>query len=268
MVLAVEFLKNDYASHQYRKYNDVVLRGYKVSEAARNQPKSGQLLCWIATHQKNHNCKVQAVYKTWLKRCDSYHILTDRLPPFYLSLFWKTHLALYYIYTYISKDFDWKYLSTLNPSKPYYLGYRLKLKAPKNGYNSGSAYVLSKEAMRIYAEKLFSNHSLCPFHIWEDLGLARCLAKFSIYPTDTRDSEGRQRFFAFRPTDHLTGNLWKEAIFDEVDEASKNIFHENVVSFHHLTADEIIMMELGYQQRENEYGGKNKNITKVVSNYA
>lgn len=40
------------------------------------------------------------------------------------------------------------------------------------GYNSGGTYVLSNAAMRLFAEELYGNSTLCPFADYEDVGLA------------------------------------------------------------------------------------------------
>ena len=99
------------------------------------------------------------------------------------------------------------YLSTLNPNKPYYLGYTLKpylvclsefhlfrsfIQA--NGYNAGGAgYVLSREALRLFNEFAYFNESLCPDNIYEDVGIGHCLANLGIFPHDTRNEKGLNR---------------------------------------------------------------------------
>lgn len=67
--------------------------------------------------------KVRAINSTWLQRCDAAHFLTNsdrfldnltpyhtvfsELPDSYFKLFWKTRLALYYVYRNISSQYDW-----------------------------------------------------------------------------------------------------------------------------------------------------------------
>ncbi len=70
----------------------------------------------------------------------------------------------------------------------------------ENGYNAGGAgYVLSRAAMRIFVERLFTNSTACPWGKFEDVQLGKCLSNVGILPTDTRDLDGRQRFYTFRP---------------------------------------------------------------------
>ncbi|KAK6055086.1 hypothetical protein COOONC_07408 [Cooperia oncophora] len=70
-----------------------------------------------------HKTRVRAINATWLRRCDASHFLTnsdrfldrytpyhtifEELPDSYFKLFWKTRLALYYVYTNISSSYDW-----------------------------------------------------------------------------------------------------------------------------------------------------------------
>ena len=53
---------------------------------------------------------------------------------------------------------------------------------PNHGYNAGgSGYILSRAAMKIFAEELFEDRQSCPFHEWEDYAIARCLWSRGIY---------------------------------------------------------------------------------------
>uniref|UniRef100_A0A1I7Y357 N-acetylgalactosaminide beta-1,3-galactosyltransferase n=2 Tax=Steinernema glaseri TaxID=37863 RepID=A0A1I7Y357_9BILA len=200
-----------------------------ISEAATRLPKSGELFCFVVTTQKYHKSRAQAVAETWLPRCDHGELFTNSsaelsetvpyrtvfssLDDSYSKLFWKTKMSLYYTYKYVSSDFDWylkadddtyvivenlrSYLSTLDPRKPFYIGFRMKPYL-KKGYNSGGAgYVLSNEALRIFSEVLFQNQTLCPFDEFEDVAMGRCLSNAGIYPEVTVDKEGRQRFLPY-----------------------------------------------------------------------
>ncbi|CAI5448537.1 unnamed protein product [Caenorhabditis angaria] len=255
----------------FELYNEQLLKNVRLSESAKQQPKSGKLLCWAMTTSIYHKTRVPAISETWLKRCDAGHIFTNSerflndstpshtvfegLPESYYKLFWKTRLALLYVYKYVSKDFDWyfkgdddtylivenlqKYLATLDPRKPYFIGYRLSRRT-STGYNAGgSGYVMSREAMRIFSEKLFHDKIACPYHEWEDFAIARCLASVGILPLDSRDEQGRQRFLPWRPEQHFYADLTKSFQMDPIKVWGPSIYHENLISMHHLYPDEI-----------------------------
>lgn len=44
----------------------------------------------------------------------------------------------------------------------------------EHGFNGGGAgYVLSRAALRLFAEQLFDNETLCPENPYEDVGIAK-----------------------------------------------------------------------------------------------
>ncbi|KAE9421079.1 hypothetical protein Angca_008770 [Angiostrongylus cantonensis] len=260
----------------FERYNESLLRHAKVSEGALVQKRCGSILCWVMTTSIYHKTRVRAINATWFYRCDAshfftnsgrfldestpYHTIFSELPMSYFKLFWKTRLALYYLYKNVSSEFDWyyktdddtyvimenlrSYLSTLNPNEPHYLGFRLKRRMANHGYNAGgSGYVISKAALKIFAEKLFHSRNLCPYHEWEDLAVARCLSSVGIYASDTRDLLRRQRFLPWNPEDHYNGDLIKPFLMDPIEHLRSNIFHENLISMHHLEPSAIHLID-------------------------
>ncbi|CAP30629.1 Protein CBG11315 [Caenorhabditis briggsae] len=260
----------------YDRINDDKLRDLiVVSPAAQKLPKTGKLFCWVQTSTIYHDTRSLAINETWIHRCDHGQLFTSEkfndtripystvfagIPDNYYNLFFKSRYAFRHIYTNISSEFDWylkadddtyvivenlkAFLSTLNPEEPHYLGYVLKPYL-KNGYNAGGAgYILSRAALKIFAEKLYPNATLCPDDIYEDVGIARCLANAGIYPEDTRNSHGQNRFNTFSPTEtfHQT-----KASVDWVKFLEKKgyaAFANDLVSFHHLSPDEIRLFDI------------------------
>lgn len=55
--------------------------------------------------------------------------------------------------------------------------------------------------MKIFVEKLYHDEYGCPYDWAEDRGMGRCLARVGIYPTDTRDDKGFNRFMPYRPSE-------------------------------------------------------------------
>ena len=132
--------------------------------------------------------------------------------------------------TYVIVEHLKAYLSKLNPDEPHYLGYVLKPYLvrqvaytrnkrdftswlQKNGYNSGGAgYVLSNAALKLFDSLLYDNETLCPDNIYEDVGIGACLANIGIFPGDTRNAKGQNRFNTDPPSEIFYRNInasWK-----------------------------------------------------------
>ncbi|KAJ1347342.1 hypothetical protein KIN20_002378 [Parelaphostrongylus tenuis] len=262
-------------THYNRASDPLLLQFIYTSPAAQRLPLSGHLFCWVQTTQIFHDTRALAINETWLSRCDHGQLFTDNffsdnnipystvfagIPNSYYNLFYKSRYAFYYIDHYISKDFDWymkadddtyvvvehlrDYLSTLDPNKPYYLGYILKPYL-EHGYNAGGAgYVLSRAAVKIFNEILYENETLCPDNIYEDVGIGRCLESVGIFPHDTRNSRGQNRFNALAPNEvfHASKNDPKWMFFDE--KKGYEAFASDFISFHHLSPDEIRLFDI------------------------
>ncbi|CAJ0564279.1 unnamed protein product, partial [Mesorhabditis spiculigera] len=275
----------------------------EISPAADALPRSGSLFCYVLTSARHH-ARVPAVNETWLPRCDHGQFYTnapieidgqlaDTIPfstvfagleDKYENLFFKTIYALHYSYTHISRDFDWyfkadddtyvvvenlrEYLSHLDPNEPHFAGFRMK-PSLENGYNSGGAgYVLSREAMRQFDGLLYRNTTTCPDDIYEDLGLARCLANIGIFPQDTRNSRGQQRFNGYHYNDIFGGWITNNWIFDPQITSLKAI-GQDLISLHHIAPNEmrifdrlIYIVQPAAQFRE--YGRKSSEETEQL----
>mmetsp|Transcript_28626 Transcript_28626/g.45618 ORF Transcript_28626/g.45618 Transcript_28626/m.45618 type:complete len:280 (-) Transcript_28626:141-980(-) len=107
------------------------------------------------------------------------------------------------------------YGSYLNPDEPWYMGHTLfqRWRIQNLVYNSGTCYVLSREALRRLAIRLHDIKSVCKKcggsqcldreGAGEDPQTGGCLRDLGILPADTLDAKGMQRFLPFRPRDHL-----------------------------------------------------------------
>lgn len=210
-----------------------------------------KVLCWIMTSPKNIVKKAKHVVNTWGKRCNKLIIMSsqhdDRLPNVVAlpvgegrnNLWAKTKEAFKYIYQHHLDDADWflkadddtyvvvenlRYmLYPYSPSYPIYFGCRFK-PFVKQGYMSGGAgYVLSKEAVIRFVEQGMPDKSKCrqDGDGAEDVEMGKCLANVNVTAVDTRDSEGRGRFFPFVPEHHLIPGhtspdswYWKYVYYD------------------------------------------------------
>ncbi|GMR62787.1 hypothetical protein PMAYCL1PPCAC_32982, partial [Pristionchus mayeri] len=213
----------------------------------------------------------QAVNETWLKRCDHGVLFTDApfakeknipyrtlfagIPDTYDILFHKSRFAFYYISEIMRADFDWivqanddtymivenlrTYLRTLDPNLPYYLGFRLKPYLP-NRYNQGGGYVLSRKALKLFADHAYNN-TICSFEV-EDVAIGR-YRQTNIKSNSICCYSGQQRFNGDHPSRMLLGRanagIW---LVDPLTTGYEGIARD-AISFHHLSATELRLFE-------------------------
>lgn len=222
---------------------NVILIDNQQQHIRNGEKLTGRIFCWIMTSHISHRTRLPAINDTWPKRCDHYLYYTDQMMnstyphanvftsiPNGMPYLWsKTRRALKFTYDHYSNDYDWfvksdddtymiidnlrRLLNDLQPHQPHYLGYRLRPYLD-NGYNAGGAgYVLSKAALQMFVEKLYTNRTICDWKAeYEDVQLAKCLAQVGVYPQDTRDRFKRERFQTFR-----FGQLFDAKIKDDGD---------------------------------------------------
>ncbi|CAD6194332.1 unnamed protein product [Caenorhabditis auriculariae] len=263
-------------STSYDRKNDHSLLPLIVkSPALKKLHTSGDLFCWVQTSKQYHDTRALAISETWIRRCTHGQLFTSEpfeddnipystvfagIPDEYSNLFYKSRYAFHYIYQHISKDFRWylkadddtyvivehltNYLLTLDHDKPYFLGYVLKPYLDR-GYNAGGAgYVLSRAALKIFSEQLYPNETLCPDNIYEDVGIANCLANVGIFPGDTRNSKGQNRFNAFSPADVFHQKSGEADWRYYPEKSGYDAFARDFISFHKLAPDEIRLFDI------------------------
>ncbi|CAI4229476.1 unnamed protein product [Auanema sp. JU1783] len=245
------------------------------SISAKLLPKKGKLFCWVQTSKKYHSTRVKAINSTWLKRCDNGQFFTSdsmddesipyttvfhNMPDSWYKLFRKSRYAFYHIYQEISKDFEWylkadddsyvivehlkEFLSQFDHNKPYLIGHTYKPYL-EHGYVSGGAtYAISREALRIFAEELYFNITACPLNgPYEDLEMSRCFSHKNIFPIDTRNAKGQQRFHPEPMNTIMERNEEnKEFAMNKVFKGME-AFAEETISFHHLSPTEIRVLD-------------------------
>lgn len=71
--------------------------------------------------------------------------------------------------------------------------------------SGGAGYVLSKEALRRFVEDGLPDRKKCRQDPGgaEDAEMGKCLQDLDVIAGDSRDSQGRGRFFVFNPESHL-----------------------------------------------------------------
>ena len=176
--------------------------------------------------------QAQTVKNTWGKHCNKLvffstkddHTLpaikVDGVPSGRANLWGITQGAFKYIWEYFRDEADWflkadddtfvivenlrMLLQSYNASDPIYFGRRFQIADVAQGYMSGGAgYVLSREAVRRFAEaKPSSDCKKDTIEGVEDVLLGQCMQVLGVKAGDSRDSLGRERFFSLDPSYH------------------------------------------------------------------
>ncbi|KAH8421216.1 hypothetical protein KR009_001043 [Drosophila setifemur] len=239
-----------------------------------------RVLCWVLTTPKYHKSRAVHILRTWGKRCNKIYFMTsepdDELPTVLLQkpdryevLWGKTKEAFTYIYEHLRHEADWfmkadddtyVFLENLrymlypySPDTPIYFGYNYKMIGPHQKNESymsgGSGYVLSREALRIFAEGLKDPTKCRPEddHA-EDVEMGKCLYNLGVKAGDSRDSQLRNRFYPVAPfVALLSGNvgmdfwLYKYAYYNA--RSCMDCLSEYPVAFHYVNNQQLYVYE-------------------------
>lgn len=136
------------------------------------------------------------------------------------------------------------------PSYPIYFGCRFKPYVDQGYMSGGAGYVLSKEAVIRLVEQAIPDKSKCRQDNGgaEDVEIGKCLSKVDVKAGDSRDAEGRGRFFPFVPEHHLipghTGKdswYWKYIYYDAKE--GIECCSDNAVSFHYVSPNLMYVLD-------------------------
>ena len=218
---------------------------------------------------------------TWGSRCSKLLFMSSQADPDlpavdlnvtegYDKLWAKTKNAFKEVYNSYYQDYDWfvkadddtyiimenlrYFLKDFDTNKPIFFGRKLKLFGRKQVFFSGGAgYVLSKEALKRFVETGLKNPKLCRRDAGgaEDVEMGKCLEHLGVEAGDSRDPEGRKRFFPWVPSHHLIpGNVPKGLPKKYLgnwqfypEKKGLACCSDYAISFHHVPATQMYVLE-------------------------
>ena len=267
-------------SHEKTNNNSVQVITYGKSptetELFAPQPKKSDLmydkvrvLCWVLTSPSNFQTKAKAVKETWGKRSNKILFMSSEEDPSLPSiklpnvkegrdeLWGKTREAFRYIWENYRDDYDCFYkadddtyaimenmryfLSAYDTNEPMWFGYKFKAIVKQGYFSGGSGYILSKEALRRFAEIGYHDPTKCrsDHHGAEDVEMGKCMENLKVKAMDTRDSKGRNRFFPLSTANSIflkKSNSWNwgNMYFPIIEEGLPGCCSDSAISFHYI----------------------------------
>ncbi|XP_036338273.1 glycoprotein-N-acetylgalactosamine 3-beta-galactosyltransferase 1-like [Rhagoletis pomonella] len=232
-----------------------------------------RVLCWIMTMPENHLRRAVHIRNTWGRRCNKLLFMTTKDDSFLETvrldvpegrdyLWHKTRAAFNYISDHHLDDADWflkadddsyfimenlrAFLYQFSPDAPVYFGCKFH-PFVKQGYMSGGAgYVLSRAALRRFAEVASSNNSACSqTQLSEDKEMGICLQNAGVVAGDARDELGAERFHPLAPI-HLipvdTSEWYPLYLFYKRDKHLQ-CCSPSSISFHYIKPKEFYVLD-------------------------
>lgn len=144
--------------------------------------------------------------------------------------------------TYILAENMKAYLGRFDADTPHYIGKQLM---HADGYPmvAGTAIILSRALLKLFVEA--SHEPKCTVEGWyadaEDVALALCLRELGVYPHNTRDQSGGERFMVLNPESMLsTATLpdwYMQMSLNE--EKGQDCCSAEAVAFHYTTLEQL-----------------------------
>ena len=268
-----------------KNHQAVMKQHPKTSDLMYNKVR---ILCWILTSPSNFQTKAKAVKETWGKRCNKILFMSSEedvnLPAIKLKnvkegrdeLWGKSREAFRYIWENYEDEFDWFYkadddtyaimenmryfLSAYNTSDPMWFGYKFDKYVRQGFFSGGAGYILSKEALKRFAKIGYQNPKICrhDHHGDEDVEMGKCMENLNVKAMDTRDSQGRGRFFPISTANSISPSkvmeksswFWKMMYYRNIEEGLPGCCSDSAIAFHYIDVTQMYAHDyLIYQLR-------------------
>ena len=243
-----------------------------------------KILCLMYTMEEFHSTLVRASRETWAPGCDGFLAFSTKSDPRipaisvphkgkeeYNNMWQKVRSIWKFVGEHYLEEFDWfhiggddmyvltenlrTFLSDKNPNDDHFFGRRL-LKpiggGPNNYYNvGGPGYTLSRATAYKLVTKGLEHDKCMPSarRSSEDVWIAKCLRiVFNIWPEDTRDNEGKERYhhysladsYKMKPNDEDTKWYFDASKPWGIPDTGKHCCARDSVAFHYIKQPEMM----------------------------
>ena len=235
-----------------------------------------KIACWVLTTKSSADVnKSKAIAEGWGKSCQALEFIDRDTPSIeadwengYEKIAGKSYRAwLFMFHKYLlsgSKsrpeyDFILKadtdtfiveknlrlYLARFSPDVPHYIGKQL-IVDKGTSIVAGATIILSRSALELLAEATHKATGPCSKVAFfsnsaEDVALATCMRDLGVYPINTRDKSGAERFMVLNPNTLANTNTTLPSWYTQMSFNKKSgeaCCSEEAITFHFVTLEQ------------------------------